>query len=113
MGGSRPGALVSFWRQKIFFLTAAQSVGAWASLVTVGEDGFVAMATKIGGHRVRACFLNNRSRFFPAAESLTAIKKAVANGQCGAIRLVGNPLAMVLAFDSDEFDIQRWFVGRP
>jgi sphinganine-1-phosphate aldolase len=80
IAGSRPGAL---------------SVGCWASLVSIGRDGYMKLAAGIIG-------------------TFNALKAAVARGDAGPLRILGDTRAMILAFDRKtdaDPDIQRWCSG--
>jgi hypothetical protein len=45
------------------------------------------------------------------ARTFAALCAATRDGRCGPIAIVGDPKAMVIAWDSDKFDIQRWATG--
>jgi len=73
MAGSRPGALIA---------------GCWASLMSVGENGYVESCHKIVGAQKRI------------AEAITE-REALGRD----LRVVGRPLVSVVAFTSDTLDI--------
>jgi sphinganine-1-phosphate aldolase len=70
----------------------ALSVGCWASMVALGHDGYMKLAGGI-------------------AATFAKLKAAVQRGDAGPLRILGDTRAMILAFDSEKFDIQRWGSG--